>query len=74
MDTTPDAVWRHRLRVLAEQTGGTAFTAETADELTAVYENIGTSVGFETEEVEITSVFVGLGLVLMMATAGLSLI
>ena len=59
---------------IAEQTGGTAFTAETADELTAVYENIGTSVGFETEEVEITSVFVGLGLVLMMATAGLSLI
>jgi Ca-activated chloride channel family protein len=72
--TIPVPVNGEALGEIAEQTGGTAFTAETADELTAVYEDIGTSVGFETEEVEITSVFVGLGLVLMMATAGLSLV
>ncbi len=70
----PVPVNEEALGDIADQTGGAAFTAETADELTAVYEDIGTSVGYETEEVEITSVFVGLGLVLMMATAGLSLV
>jgi Ca-activated chloride channel family protein len=62
------------LEDIADQTGGTAFTAETGEQLAAVYEDIGTSVGFETEQVEITTLFVGLGLVLLMATAGLSLV
>lgn len=61
------------LEDIADQTGGTAFTAETAEQLTAVYEDIGTSVGYETELVEISTIFVGIGLVLLLGTAALSL-
>jgi Ca-activated chloride channel family protein len=62
------------LEEIADQTGGTAFTAETADELSRVYEDIGTSVGYEEEEREITDFFVSLGLLLILACGGLSLL
>jgi Ca-activated chloride channel family protein len=70
----PVRVDREALRDIADDTGGTAFTAESAAELDQVYENIGTSVGYETEQREITVWFVGLALGLMLVTAGFSLL
>ena len=44
---------------LADVTGGSAFEAVTAEELRSVYADIGSSVGFEAEEREVGTWFVG---------------
>lgn len=59
---------------IASATGGTFFTAATGAELRSVYEDIGSSVGYETEQREITIWFVGLALALLLVTAALSLL
>jgi Ca-activated chloride channel homolog len=61
------------LREIAQTTEGNFFSAATEEELKAVYENIGSSVGYEEEDREITAWFVGLGLLLLVATAAGSL-
>jgi Ca-activated chloride channel family protein len=61
------------LQNIADQTEGAFFSAGSAEALDKVYEDIGTSVGYETEQREITVWFVGLALALMMATAAFSL-
>jgi Ca-activated chloride channel family protein len=58
---------------VANQTGGSFFSATSAAELEKVYANIGSSIGFDVEQREITSWFVGLALLAMMATAAMSL-
>ena len=58
---------------LADATGGRAYTAETADELTEVYEDIGATVGTTTELQEITARITGLGLLAAFAAAVASL-
>jgi Ca-activated chloride channel family protein len=60
------------LEAIANDTDGTAFTAVTGDELREVYEDIGSAVGFTTEQRDITGTFVGAALVLLFGTAGLS--
>lgn len=60
------------LRMLAELTGGLAFTAETADELDVVYEQIGSTVGFDDELTEIGYRYVAAAIVLLLVAAGLS--
>jgi Ca-activated chloride channel family protein len=62
------------LEEIAETTGGTFFRAVSADQLNDVYTDIGTSVGFVTEEREITMWFVAGALVLLLGTAGLSML
>jgi Ca-activated chloride channel homolog len=62
------------LRDIAEVTGGTFFEAGSLDELEAVYDDIGSAVGYETEERDITVRFVAIGLVLLLATAVASLL
>jgi Ca-activated chloride channel homolog len=62
------------LRSIADDTGGSFFKAATAEQLTKVYDDIGTSVGYETEFQEITVWFVGLALALMLATAAFSML
>ena len=42
------------LERLAKGTGGQAFSAESASDLSAVYERLGSSIGYETEEQEVT--------------------
>jgi Ca-activated chloride channel family protein len=69
----PVPVNAEALEEIATTTGGSFFTAATEEELTAVYEDIGSSVGYEEEQREITAWFVGLGIVLLAATAAGSL-
>jgi Ca-activated chloride channel family protein len=70
----PVPVNRAALADIAEATGGRAFEAGTARELRRVYADIGSSIGFRTEEREVTSWLVGLALVFALAAAGGSLL
>jgi Ca-activated chloride channel family protein len=67
------AVNRTALRQIADATGGAYYSAATEEQLASVYGHIGSSVGFETKELEITSWFIGASLLAMLATAGMSL-
>lgn len=62
------------LRELADDTGGTAFDADTASELDAVYADIGSSIGYEEEDRDISRWFLGAGLITLSVCAGLSLV
>ncbi|MEV7286599.1 VWA domain-containing protein [Streptomyces sp. NPDC093252] len=62
------------LEGLAEATGGDFHEAATGEELQAVYEDIGSSVGYRTEEREIWPWFVAAGLIAALAAAATSLL
>lgn len=62
------------LRAVAEQTGGEFHEAGTSAELRAVYEDIGTSVGYRTEKQDVSARFIGVGLLLAMAAAAGSMV
>jgi Ca-activated chloride channel family protein len=62
------------LREIADTTGGTFFEAESLDELEAVYADIGSAVGYETKEEEVTVRFVAIALGLAFAAAAMSLV
>ncbi|MFY1598667.1 VWA domain-containing protein [Micromonospora sp. WMMD737] len=57
------------LRAVAEETGGVFHEASTSDELRAVYDDIGTSVGYRIERQDVSARFIGLGLVFAMGAA-----
>lgn len=59
---------------VAAETGGTAFTATSSDELSAVYEDIQARVGYDTEEQEVSRVFLAAGLVSVILAAGAALV
>lgn len=59
---------------IAEDTGGVFFEAEDGGELSAAYEDLGSSIGFETEEREITEWFIGAALVALVAAGVFSLL
>lgn len=67
---TPVPVNEAALEKLASQTGGQALTAETADQLSDVYEELGQSVTVEREQVEVGDWFVGAALAVL-SLAGL---
>ena len=71
---TPDGVVDGNLRVppdpqalaaIAQASGGRAFEASDSDELTAVYERLGSQLGTREETREITVAFAGAGLLLL---------
>ncbi|WP_371551032.1 VWA domain-containing protein [Streptomyces sp. NBC_00554] len=62
------------LENLASRTGGDFHEAATGEELQAVYEDIGSSVGYRTEEREVWQWFVAAGLVTALAAAATSLL
>ncbi|CAN5804451.1 VWA domain-containing protein [soil metagenome] len=66
------AVNPEALAKIANDTGGKAFTAATGEQLKDVYKDIGSSVGYTTEQRDITATFVGASLVLLFAAAILS--
>jgi Ca-activated chloride channel homolog len=62
-----------QLRGIAEGTGGSYYAAASAEELGSVYRDLGSQIGYTTERREITTWFVGIGLLLAFAAAGVSL-
>ena len=66
------AVNPEALAKIANDTGGTAFTAATGAQLKKVYDNIGSSVGYTKELKDITGTFVGASLLVLFAAAILS--
>ncbi len=62
------------LRAIADATGGSYFEASSLEELEAVYTDIGSAVGFEEVNREITDWFVAGALVLLLAASGFSLL
>lgn len=72
--TVPVPVNGEALRDIADGTGGAFYEATTGDELRSVYSDIGSAVGYDTEQREISAWFVGLALALAMASAATSLL
>ena len=65
----PVPVDHEAMQEIAELTEGRYFAAATAEELKTVYENIGSSVGYEKADREVTSRFAGYGLALAVLAA-----
>ncbi len=70
----PVPVDSESLRQIAEETGGTFKEAASAAELTEVYEDLGSQIGYVTEPREVTPWFIGSGLALAFLGAILSLL
>ncbi len=67
------AVNGEALQQIADATGGHYYAAATESQLAQVYQNIGTSIGYDTRQLEITEWFIGAGLLALLATAAMSL-
>jgi Ca-activated chloride channel family protein len=65
---------RPSLQKLAEITKGIFYEAASRDELRRVYKDMGSSVGYRTKPREITQWYLGVGFVLALAAAALSLV
>lgn len=61
------------LRAIADTTGGRTFDAESADDLESIYDDLGSRVGTEQEEREVTAAFAGGAILLLLIGGGLSL-
>ena len=61
------------LRQLAEATGGNFYEAESQDQITKVYQDIGQSIGYRLQEREITTWFIGAALIAALLAAAASL-
>ena len=70
----PVPVDQPALERLAEATGGSSFAAESGEELSAVYEDIGSQVGTTTERREVTAAVTGVALALGVCAAVASLV
>jgi Ca-activated chloride channel family protein len=62
------------LRQIAELTGGLFFSAPNESDLQAIYEDLGSRVGFTPEDQEVTVLFAGLGLVLIVIGGSLAVL
>lgn len=69
----PVQVNEAELAELANATGGSAFTADSAEELTDVYDDIGSSIGFVSEQREIGMWFTVAAFLLLLAASATSL-
>jgi Ca-activated chloride channel family protein len=72
METVPVPPDPQTLASVAEITGGRAFQAPTADDLAQIYQALGSKVGFEQEQQDVTYMFAGLGLIFVIAGGGLA--
>lgn len=62
------------MAAIAEDTGGVFFQAEDGGELSAAYEDLGSSIGFETEQREVTEWFIAAALAALLVAGALSLL
>jgi|DewCreStandDraft_2_1066082.scaffolds.fasta_scaffold00556_4 Ca-activated chloride channel family protein len=60
------------LQQIAEITGGQYFFAPTAKDLSAIYQNLGSTIGWEKQRTEVTFAFVAAGLALALAAGFIS--
>jgi Ca-activated chloride channel homolog len=60
------------LAAIAETTGGRSFSAPTASDLDAIYQSLGSKIGYTSEEREVTQWFAAAGLLLVVTGAGLA--
>lgn len=65
----PVPVDHEEMQQVADLSGGEYFSAATADQLRSVYENIGSEVGYEKADREVTARFAGYGLALAVLAA-----
>ena len=63
-----------KLKEIADGTGGSYYAAASAEQLSSVYRDLGSQIGYTTERREITTWFVGIGLLFAFGAAGLSLL
>jgi len=70
----PVPVDKEALKSIASDTGGQYYAAASEAQLKQVYDNIGSSVGYVTEQREVTAWFIGGALVFLLLTGGLSLL
>jgi Ca-activated chloride channel family protein len=63
-----------KLKEIADGTGGSYYAAASAEELSSVYRDLGSQIGYTTERREITTWFVGIGLLFAFGAAGVSLL
>lgn len=73
-DQIPVPVREDNLRDIAESTGGAFFAASSLEELESVYSDIGSAIGYEDINREITDWFLAGGLVLLVLSTGFSLL
>jgi Ca-activated chloride channel homolog len=62
------------LRQIADETGGRFFSASSLGELESVYADIGSSIGYDTEDSEVTDRFVGYAVALLLVSTLFSLL
>jgi Ca-activated chloride channel family protein len=65
---------RETLRQISKTTGGRFFEAKDADKLDAIYERLGSRIGYATEKRELTAAFAGAGLALLVVGGTFSLL
>lgn len=70
----PVQVDREALQTIAEETGGTYKSAESAGQGREVFADLGSQIGYTTEPQEVTVWFVGVGLILAFVATGLALL
>ncbi|MBA3524959.1 MAG: VWA domain-containing protein [Geodermatophilaceae bacterium] len=70
----PVRVDRASLEKIADDTGGTYSSAESADQGKQVFADLGSQIGYTTEPREVTVWFVGVGLLLAFVATGLALV
>jgi Ca-activated chloride channel family protein len=70
----PVPVNHEQLQGIAEGTGGSYYAAASAEELSSVYRDLGSQIGYTVERREVTTWFVGIGLLLAFAAAAGSLL
>jgi Ca-activated chloride channel homolog len=73
-EIVPVPVNREALAALAADTDGKAFEAASGQELQAVYAEIGSAIGYETKDRDISSWFTGVALGLALAAAAASVL
>ncbi|MCC7363548.1 MAG: VWA domain-containing protein [Dehalococcoidia bacterium] len=62
------------LEEIADRTGARFFSAPSAEELESVYEDLGSRIGYDSEERDISYAFAGAGVLLVIAAGALSLL